>query len=150
MSEELFRIVYRSTHGGFNKDNLEQLAEEARSLSAAYGITGFVLVEDEDFFVLLEGRPVAVVTSLACIVEDPRHEKITVLSAGTVTSRSCSGWSVLDPEQLTGAAELARDASGMTEGSKMQEELLDQIVARLAEATFRYAVTPSPSSSSHT
>lgn len=142
MSDELFQLVYRSTHGGFDKNNLQGLTHEAEGLSDTYSITGFILVEDEDFFVLMEGSPIAVVSSLACIVQDPRHDSIKVLSAEVLTKRRCLGWRVLDSEKFAGRAEFLdwKVGHGDPAALELPKHQLDAFVSWLAEAIPRYAI----------
>lgn len=91
---QLTRLAYASNHGGIADDALDDILQRSRSNNEQEGITGVLVVSDEEFVQLLEGPRTAVSRCFMRIMQDVRHHHIRVLLAGTIESRLCSEWSM--------------------------------------------------------
>jgi len=100
MPQEIMRLVWTSIHGGMSNRELRKLSPEVRSLSIRFHISGLVVVCDEDFFTIIEGSPLEIITVLTRAVVDQRHHSVNVLFAGTTNQRIFEGWKILELEEL--------------------------------------------------
>jgi hypothetical protein len=88
MPDRLMHLAYASNHRGMSLDALHSLLGDAEGLSAKNGLTGLLVVGEEDFFQLIEGPAIEVMTSFMQIVRDTRHHNIQLLVAGRVRAIS--------------------------------------------------------------
>ena len=95
MACALMRLVYTSTHGGINERELANLSKEAKKLHADHGISGVIVVGDEDFLVVIESEPLIVTRALTHIVKDDRHDNLTVLLANFASDRLYLDWKAI-------------------------------------------------------
>lgn len=136
MPEELMRLVYTSIHGGMSEQELQKLTPEVRSLSNVYGISGLLVVCDEDFFVILEGSPIEVTTILANTVTDQRHHSVNILLATIANQRIFESWKVLELKDLARSEKpLAIEVKTAEFNPRVvRKEQLESTIAALAEA----------------
>ncbi len=136
MPDELMRLVYTSIHSGMNDEELQKLSLEARELGVRCGISGLLVVCDDDFFAILEGSPIAITTVLTNAVRDQRHHSLNVLLAETTNIR------FFDSSKVIKLKELARSEKPLARKVKIaelnprlvKEEQLEDTIMALAEA----------------
>ncbi|MFN3273413.1 MAG: BLUF domain-containing protein [Paracoccus sp. (in: a-proteobacteria)] len=87
---QLTRLAYASNHGGIADDALDDILRRSRTNNDKDGITGVLVVSDEEFVQLLEGPRTAVSRCFMRIMQDVRHHHIRVLLAGAIESRLCA------------------------------------------------------------
>jgi hypothetical protein len=96
-SGPIFRLIYRSRSRISATDRKAQLGEifsVARSGNKKIGVTGALLVTDDEFVQTLEG-PEAVVRDLyARIYKDKRHEQVALMESGEVPERVFARWAM--------------------------------------------------------
>ena len=86
-SGPVFRLVYRSHSRIGSTERKQQLGEifsVARSANKKLGVTGALLIDDDQFIQTLEGPEPAVRDLYAKISKDRRHEHIELLGSGDV------------------------------------------------------------------
>jgi hypothetical protein len=136
----LTRLVYHSeNHLGSNGSamiaGLNQIMDAANRNNERDGLTGALLFDTLWFVQILEGEREAISATLARIIGDERHDRVTVMEARPIRERSFGNWWMglamlrgdnavlferhglgarLDPRQMTGeqAVALARDLAG--------------------------------------
>jgi hypothetical protein len=95
--ESVFRLVYRS-HMRIppeqRKAELGTIFSAARSNNKKHGVTGALLVWEEQFVQMLEGDEDAVRSLYDTIKHDPRHERLAVVSTAQVGERVFGRWSM--------------------------------------------------------
>jgi hypothetical protein len=97
VGEASFRLMYRSRDLIARQDRkvaLGDLFSEARSKNKRQGISGALLVSEQWFVQTLEGDEDAILSLYARIKNDPRHDLVSLLSAGPVGNRVFSRWSM--------------------------------------------------------
>jgi len=88
-----YQIIYSSKSATpMQRDELEELLEDARNSNAKKGITGALVYVDGAFLQILEGELEAVKELMGRISKDFRHETVTVLKEGAIPSASFSDW----------------------------------------------------------
>jgi hypothetical protein len=95
--QHVFRLVYRSQSridGGESKAALGSIFTTARKNNKRLGITGALVITDDAFAQALEGDEDAVRGLYETIRQDPRHENVTLLEAGTVDDRVFGRWAM--------------------------------------------------------
>lgn len=90
----LIHIIYASHHGGTSVSAVEDILMKSRANNIRDGITGALIVSEEDFVQLLEGDRTAVAKCFMRIMMDSRHQNIQVLFAGDAEQRLFQGWSM--------------------------------------------------------
>ena len=75
---------------------LDPIYDSSRHNNALDGVTGLLLSDGYRFVQVLEGSPEAVDETMARIRQDPRHERIEVLSDKAVAAREFGQWSMAD------------------------------------------------------
>ena len=97
-ADPLHALAYLSTPAEpFSDRDLSDLLLAARRWNAAHGVTGkLVVLEDDDrvvrFAQWIEGPRSALEACVRRIVEDPRHDEIDVRRRGPVEVRRFPGW----------------------------------------------------------
>jgi hypothetical protein len=96
-SGTVFRLVYRSHSRIRSTERKHQLGEifsVARSANKKLGVTGALLINDDEFVQTLEGPELAVRDLYAKISKDRRHEHIELLESGAVPGRVFGRWAM--------------------------------------------------------
>ena len=81
----VFRLIYRSHSrigAAQRKHQLGEIFSAARSSNKALGVTGALLITDDDFVQTLEGPEPVVRELYTKIYKDKRHEHLEVLESG--------------------------------------------------------------------
>src|ERR1700759_1492285 len=89
-SGPVFRLVYRSHSRIGTTERKQQLGEifsVARSSNKKLGVTGALLIDEDQFVQTLEGPEAAVRDLYAKISKDRRHEYFELLGPGGVAGR---------------------------------------------------------------
>ncbi|MFD0987595.1 BLUF domain-containing protein [Methyloligella solikamskensis] len=144
----LYRLAYfshaRLSDSDTNpQDQLRQILLTARRNNAERHITGALLSTDRYFAQVLEGEEDRVKALYQQICRDPRHERLTILSAGEIAERQFGRWSM---RHLTGDAS-ARDA--ISQLAMHLPQTSDGQAARSLLATMADMVTSPPLSETH-
>ena len=98
-----FRLIYRSRSRITPEDRSAELADifsVARSNNKQAGITGALLVTDHWFVQALEGEEPAVQRLYGHILEDDRHDDVTVIESGAVDGRVFPRWAMAEVSKL--------------------------------------------------
>jgi len=100
-----YQIIYSSESATpMQMDDLEEILEHARSSNATNGITGALVYVDGVFLQILEGEIASLQKLMARIAKDVRHETVTVLKEGEVSSATFTDWTMAylsaTPEQV--------------------------------------------------
>jgi hypothetical protein len=93
----VFRLVYRSRMRippERRKADLGTIFSAARSNNKKQGVTGALIVWEEQFVQALEGDESVVRELYATISHDPRHERLAVVSEEQVDQRVFGRWSM--------------------------------------------------------
>ncbi len=96
-SGPVFRLVYHSRSRISATERKYQLGEifsVARSTNKKIGVTGAMLITDDEFVQTLEGSEPVVRELYAKIFRDKRHEHVTLLEAGDVPERVFGKWAM--------------------------------------------------------
>lgn len=72
--------------------DLQDILRSARHRNQAFGLTGCLHFEDGLFFQWLEGPKDGLVEVVETILDDPRHEDITILDQGGLDHRRFQDW----------------------------------------------------------
>lgn len=100
-----YQIIYSSESATpMQMDELEEILEHARSSNSAKGITGALVYVEGIFLQILEGEIESVQNLMTRISSDVRHETVTVLKEGEISSAIFSDWTMAyvgaTPEQV--------------------------------------------------
>ncbi len=99
-----YQIIYSSESATpMQTEDLEEILEHARSSNATNGITGALVYVDGVFLQILEGEIDSLQKLMARIAKDVRHETVTVLKEGEVSSATFTDWTDGLPQRDTGA-----------------------------------------------
>ena len=93
----VFRLVYHSRSrisATERKYQLGDIFSAARSNNKRQGVTGALLITDEEFVQTLEGPEPVVRELYARIFKDKRHEHVEVLESGDVSERVFGRWAM--------------------------------------------------------
>jgi hypothetical protein len=91
----LARVGYASAlQCELSRGELDAMLSNWRRLNARRGITGFVLVQRDSVFQLLEGFPGIVHELYETIARDPRHRFVAKLVDEPITRRNFGDWSM--------------------------------------------------------
>jgi hypothetical protein len=96
-SETVFRLIYRShsrIRMGERKRELGEIFSIARSANKKAGVTGALLITDDEFVQTLEGPEPVVRELYAKINKDKRHEHVELLESGDVSARVFGRWAM--------------------------------------------------------
>ncbi|WP_165828073.1 BLUF domain-containing protein [Rhodovulum sp. BSW8] len=102
----LFRIAYASrTRDDLRLPDLQAIAEQAAARNRQSRITGVLLFGQGQVLQWLEGPAAAVCAVMGAIQRDPRHQGVSVLSAGWIDARRFPDWSMqfLDAGERAGS-----------------------------------------------
>lgn len=105
---ELVHCIYCSASaiGEFNREQLDQLLEKARSNNAKLGVTGILLYESRSFFQVLEGQRTVIEALFEKIAADKRHLRATKIVFEPIQERTFGEWTMGFPR--IGSKELAQ------------------------------------------
>ena len=78
----------------FSDEELHELLEKARRNNHTLGITGLMIYAGGKFFQVLEGDPEQVQNLMEKIEQDPRHNKIVVMSTDLGVKRHFGQWAM--------------------------------------------------------
>jgi hypothetical protein len=96
-SRPVFRLIYRS-HSRIGaverKHQLGEIFSVARSSNKKLGVTGALLITDDEFVQTLEGVEAVVRELYAKISKDKRHEHLELLDSGDVSERVFGRWAM--------------------------------------------------------
>ncbi len=91
--EELFRITYASTQTSrMSSSELIDVLNCARERNQEHDITGVLLHREDSFLQVIEGEKQAVMNLFARIKEDPRHQRVEVLTNSAIEEREFTDW----------------------------------------------------------
>jgi hypothetical protein len=93
----VFRLIYRSRSRIGAADRKYQLGEifsVARSSNKKLGVTGALLITDDEFVQALEGPEPMVRELYTKINKDKRHEHVELLESGDVSGRVFGRWAM--------------------------------------------------------
>jgi hypothetical protein len=96
-SGPVFRLVYRSHSRIGTSERKQQLGEifsVARSSNKKLGVTGALLMNEDQFVQTLEGPEPVVRDLYAKISKDRRHEHVELLESGDVAERVFGRWAM--------------------------------------------------------
>jgi FAD-dependent sensor of blue light len=96
-SGAVFRLIYRSRSRIGTAERKQQLGEifsVARSSNKKLGVTGALLITDDQFVQTLEGPEPAVRDLYVKISKDRRHEHIELLESGDSPARVFGRWAM--------------------------------------------------------
>jgi hypothetical protein len=96
-SGPVFRLIYRSHSRVAATERKYQLGEifsVARSTNKRKGVTGALLITDDEFVQALEGPEPVVRELYAHIYKDKRHEQVDLLESGDVPGRVFGRWAM--------------------------------------------------------
>jgi Sensors of blue-light using FAD len=96
-SGPVFRLTYRSHSRIGTAERKQQLGEifsVARSANKKLGVTGALLINDDQFVQTLEGPEPAVRDLYTKISKDRRHEHVELLESGDVAGRVFGRWAM--------------------------------------------------------
>jgi len=90
---DLIHLVYTSKAVcPMNSDDFLRLLIPAREKNHRLHITGMLLYQKQNFLQVLEGREMAVEKLFKSIIQDGRHENVTLLIKRPVTNREYAEW----------------------------------------------------------
>lgn len=93
----VFRLIYHSgsrISATERKYQLGRIFSVARSANKKIGVTGALLITDDEFVQTLEGSEPVVRNLYAKIYKDNRHEHIELLESGDVPERVFGRWAM--------------------------------------------------------
>ena len=91
----ILKLIYISdATKEFSDEELQKLLEKARRKNRDLAITGMMIYAGGKFFQVLEGEPERVNRLLEKIEQDPRHNKIVVMSTELGEERNFGEWSM--------------------------------------------------------
>jgi hypothetical protein len=96
-SGPVFRLIYRSRSripAAERKRELGDIFSTARSGNKKIGVTGALLITDDEFVQTLEGPEPVVSELYAQIYKDKRHEHVALLQSGEVPARVFGRWAM--------------------------------------------------------
>ena len=101
IASSLTRLIYSSRPIAFDQEKVKDILRTARECNERDRITGALICRDDIYLQLLEGAAQAVDRTYRRIVEDPRHNSITLLLYERVAERMFPDWTMRnDPIRL--------------------------------------------------
>jgi hypothetical protein len=95
LDPRLLRLTYASRASWpLSREDLSQLAQQARRRNRRLHVTGLLLYMDREFLQVLEGPAAAVEAVFDSIERDPRNMWVTRLSAERVLRRAFGQWAM--------------------------------------------------------
>jgi hypothetical protein len=101
MSQELVsRLIYRSRSalfgriGSVNSGAVQNILNSAQAKNAGLGITGVLFFDGANFGQVLEGPKDAVRHAMDCILRDPRHTDVEILTDDNDVTRVFADWTM--------------------------------------------------------
>ncbi|GAB7045809.1 BLUF domain-containing protein [Catenuloplanes indicus] len=88
------QLIYRSRQDRLPAESIFNIRDQARENNARLAVTGVLLFSPEHFLQCLEGEAEQVTRTFRIIAEDPRHDRISLLSVRDVPQRSFPDWSM--------------------------------------------------------
>ena len=89
----IHRTIYMSdARPGFSEDDLKQVLAVSRRNNARAGLSGLLIFHEGRFFQVLEGEPAALQPRYARILQDPRHQNVSVVQDGPAQERAFGRW----------------------------------------------------------
>jgi len=95
----VFRLIYRSHSriaAAGRKQELGEIFSVARSSNKKLGVTGALLITDDQFVQALEGPEQVVRDLYTKINKDKRHEHVELLESGDVPARVFGKWAMAE------------------------------------------------------
>ena len=95
----IYKIIYHSQiaiRGGHDRitDHVKQILAWSRQWNPAHGITGALMLNEDNFSQVLEGPRHAVKSLFGHIVCDSRHKNVELLQCDTFKERDFDSWSM--------------------------------------------------------
>ncbi len=117
----LYHAVYHSRRLAQDDQYLDDILTSARRNNAALDVTGVLLVDDDYFIQILEGRRLILTQLIVKIAQDKRHTNLELALFGAAPQRMFSNWSMggvaLEEEQkrlFSDSSTTAADPSAMS------------------------------------
>lgn len=134
---QLTRLVYVSNHGGITENTLEHILAQSRHNNARDGLSGLLIVGEEDFLQWLEGGKTAVAQCFMRIMQDVRHRHIHVLLAGPIETRLCgqSSMQLAETSKLDGDLAARHDIGGAFDPDALSEETIEALCRDVLSAS---------------
>jgi hypothetical protein len=118
-----YQIIYSSESATpMQMEDLEEILEHARSSNATNRITGALVYVDGVFLQILEGEIDSLQTLMGRISKDVRHETVTVLKEGEVSSATFTDWKMA---YLSATPEQVAQWAGLRQTTAIPETLTD-------------------------
>ena len=118
-----YQIIYSSKSATpMQMDDLEEILEGARERNTNAGITGALVYIDGFFLQILEGEARAVEALMARIAKDVRHETVTVLRQGKITTSVFGDWRMA---YVSATAEQVAEWAGLSRTTAVPDILAD-------------------------
>ncbi|MGX7703328.1 BLUF domain-containing protein [Methylobacterium sp. Gmos1] len=132
MSEDIFRIIYKSTAAHpadvmLGQGHVANLLATARLRNQAAAVSGVLVYTGLGFFQVLEGPRAGVQPIFESILVDRRHHTLAVIEMDMVPERRFSGWSM---GFLGTDRDLDDRLNGAGLGASGGPESLDQLLRR--------------------
>lgn len=132
MSEDIFRIIYKSTAARpaevmLGHGHLASLLATARQRNQVAGVSGVLVYTGLGFFQVLEGPRSAVQPIFESILADRRHHTLAVIEMDVAAERRFAGWAM---GFLGTTRELDDRLNGVGLGPVGGPESLDQLLRR--------------------
>lgn len=89
-----YRLIYASTHNGVSFDTIDRIMSASHRNNARHNISGALVISERYFLQVLEGARATVAERFACIMKDPRHSAIQIISARDTDSRLFADWTM--------------------------------------------------------
>lgn len=91
----LMHLIYSSAASRpFDRDELLEMLERARSVNATLDVTGMLLYVNGSFLQILEGPPIQVEELFEKIALDKRHTNIVTIISEPIARRDFEDWSM--------------------------------------------------------
>jgi hypothetical protein len=138
---QLHRLIYQSIAADEVVSNalLRDLEAQAAMNNAAHDITGLLVLANNVFLQVLEGRAAELTALFGRIVRDPRHRAVTLLSFEPTAERSFDDWALrlIDLYDLPGDKRRLMTAKyRLADGSVVVPGEIHRVHALLLDARF--------------
>ena len=95
----IYKVIYHSqiaVAGGHDRviEHVKQILAWSRKWNPDHGITGALMLNEENFSQVIEGPKHAVKALFGHIVCDPRHKNVELLQCDTFKERDFTNWSM--------------------------------------------------------